>query len=188
MSEKGKNTVVIYYSNKGSNKYLAEKVSHELKCEIEEIKPKCNSFGLLLLFSKLNMGMGIKKIKANLLKYEKVILCGPVWMGSFIYPLRTFLKKYQNKITILHFVTCCGSNDKMKDDRFGYNNVFKEVQNDYGDMIKTCTAFPIPLLLTEDEQKDDQKVMSTRLSNNTVNAFFEQRFENFMVKLKSVEN
>jgi len=35
-------TIVIYYSNKGSNKYLAKKISKSLSSDIEEIKPRLN--------------------------------------------------------------------------------------------------------------------------------------------------
>lgn len=31
------NTIVVYYSSKGSNEYLAKKISQSLSCEIESI-------------------------------------------------------------------------------------------------------------------------------------------------------
>ncbi|MEA1887088.1 MAG: hypothetical protein U9N72_07755 [Bacteroidota bacterium] len=31
-------TIVVYYSNKGSNEYLANKISKSLSCDIVEIK------------------------------------------------------------------------------------------------------------------------------------------------------
>ena len=95
-------TIVVYYSNKGSNKYLAEKISKSLSCELEEIKPRLNIFLLFLM----NIHLGIKPIKTNIKEYDKVVLCGPIWMGKFIPPLRSFIKKYIDSIHKLVFVTC----------------------------------------------------------------------------------
>ena len=61
--------------------------------------------------------------------YDRVILCGPIWMGRLIPPLRTFLLKYKHIIRQLYFVTCCGSSDAKKDEKFGHALVFREVEN-----------------------------------------------------------
>ena len=37
-------TLVVYYSNTGSNKYLAEKIAAVLSCDNEAIKPRLNFF------------------------------------------------------------------------------------------------------------------------------------------------
>lgn len=105
-----KKTIVVYYSRKGSNKYLAQKIAKSLGCDIEEIRPRLNVFLLYLM----NMHLGIKPLKYEINEYEKVILCGPIWMGKFIPPLRSFVKKYDSKISKLIFVTCCGSTDAQK--------------------------------------------------------------------------
>ena len=88
------NILVIYYSNKGSNKYLAGKISKSLSCEIEEIKPRLNIFLLFLM----NIHLGIKPLKHRIEDFNMVILCGPIWMGKLIPPLRSFIKNYFNKI------------------------------------------------------------------------------------------
>ena len=106
-------TIVVYYSNKGSNKYLAEKISKRLSGELEEIKPRLNIFLLFLM----NIHLGIKPIKTNIKEYDKVVLCGPIWIGKFIPPLRSFIKKYYDSIHKLVFVTCCGSTYEKKDEK-----------------------------------------------------------------------
>src|SRR6266568_1343949 len=95
-------TIVFFYSNKGSNKYLAEKISKSLSCELEEIKPRLNIFLLFLV----NINLGIKPLKHNIKEYDKIILCGPIWMGKFIPPLHSFIKKYNYTINKLIFVSC----------------------------------------------------------------------------------
>ena len=91
-------TIVVYYSNKGSNKYLAGKISKKLSCPIEEIKPRLNVFLLFLM----KIHLGIKPLKHKIKEYDRVILCGPIWMGKLIPPLRSFIKKYNNKICKLN--------------------------------------------------------------------------------------
>jgi len=86
--------LVVYYSNKGSNKFLAEKISERLSCDIEEIRPRLDVFTFFLM----NIHMGIKSLKHNLEEYSHIILCGPIWMGKFIPPLRSFTKNYKDKI------------------------------------------------------------------------------------------
>jgi len=85
-----KKAIVVYYSRKGSNKYLAEKIAKTLNIESEEIKPRLNIFLLFLM----NIHLGIKPLKNKIYEYDEVILCGPIWMGKLIPPLNSFIKKY----------------------------------------------------------------------------------------------
>ncbi|MGW8316626.1 MAG: flavodoxin domain-containing protein, partial [Bacteroidales bacterium] len=98
-------TIVVYYSRKGSNQYLAEKIAGQLSCDIEEIRPKANGFSLILT----NINTGIRKLKHNINSYDRVILVGPIFMGRFITPLKSFVTKYADQINRMVFVTCCGS-------------------------------------------------------------------------------
>lgn len=47
------NTIVYYYSQKGSNRFMANKVSNDLDCEMEEIKPRLNAD--ILMYSTTSM-------------------------------------------------------------------------------------------------------------------------------------
>jgi len=66
-------TIVFNYSNKGSNKFLAEKISQSLSCELEAINPRLNVFFLFLM----NIHFGIRPVKHPVSEYQQVILCGP---------------------------------------------------------------------------------------------------------------
>ncbi len=78
----------------------------------------------------MNIHLGIKPIKTNLKEYDKVILCGPIWMGKLIPPLRSFINKYIDSINKLVFVTCCGSTYEKKDEKFRSTVLFsKEVES-----------------------------------------------------------
>jgi len=169
-------TIVVYYSNKGSNKYLAERISKSLSCEIEEIKPRLNIFLLFLM----NIHLGIKPLKNNIKEYDKVILCGPIWMGKFIPPLRSFIKKYFFKINKLIFVTCCGSTTAKKDEKFGHGLVFKEVENILKDKCILCQAFPVSLVLPDDKKEDTNAFMKTHLNDENFKGEIQVLYENFI--------
>lgn len=175
-------TIVVYYSNKGSNQYLAHKISDRLSCDIEEIRPRLNVFLLFLM----GINFGIRPLKNDLKAYDKVIMCGPIWMGKLIPPLRSFLMKYDKGISQLVFVSCCGSSDAKKDEKFGHGFVFKEVEKIMGDSCTHCQAFPIDLVLPDDKKKDGDLIMKTRLSDATFTGEIQKRLENFMVQINVV--
>lgn len=154
-------TIVYYYSNKGSNRYLANKIAGDLKCEMEEIKPRLNSH--LLMLTGLNFGN--RKLKTNVEDYDRVILCGPIWMGKLIVPLKNFVKKNISKINKLIFVTSCGSTFEGKDKKFGHNLVFKSLKKMTGEKCVHCEAFPIGLILTEEQKKDPDAEMKYHLND-----------------------
>lgn len=173
-------TIVVYYSRKGSNKYLAENISKTLSCEIEEIKPRLNVFILFLM----NIHLGIRALKHNIKEYDRVILCGPIWMGKFIPPLRSFCERYIRQINKLIFVTCCGSTYAMKDEKFGHGLVFKEVENLLKDKCVFCQAFPVGLVLPDDKKDDSDAFMKTHLNDENFNGEILKRYEGFIKKLK----
>lgn len=177
--------LVVYYSSTGSNRYLAEKFSHVLKCDSEAILPKLNVFPLLLIFSLIKRGLGLKPLKHSIREYDRIILCGPIWMGQFISPLRDFINKYGNDVKTLHFATCCGSSDVAKADKFGYATVFPQIKRLLGDKCVSCEAFPICMVLPDDKQKDNNAIMKTRLSDNNFTGRIQERFESFVRKMSA---
>lgn len=179
-----KKTIVVYYSRKGSNKYLAEKISQYLSCELEEIKPRLNVFLLFLM----NIHLGIKPLKHNIKEYSKVILCGPIWMGRFIPPLRSFINTYYAGINKLIFVTCCGSTDAKKDEKFGHGLVFKEVEKILNNKCILCQAFPVGLVLPDDKKEDADAFMKTHLNDDNFKGEILERFEKFIQKVTEIEN
>jgi len=175
-------TIVVYYSRKGSNGYLAQKISNALSCEIEEIRPRLNVF----MFFLMDIHLGIKPLKRNIKDYERVILCGPVWVGRFIAPLRCFVKKYKKQINQLIFVTCCGSTFEKKDDKFGHGLVFNKVKELANGRVKHCEAFPIDLVLSEDKKDDDAAFIETHLNDSNFKGEIQERFDNFIQTINSI--
>jgi len=157
-------TIVYYYSHKGSNRYLANKIADDLKCEMEEIKPRLNSH--LLMLTGLNFGN--RKLKTKVEDYDKVILCGPIWMGKLIVPLKNFVKKNISKINKLIFVTSCGSTFEGKDT---------------GEKCVHCEAFPIGLILTEEQKKDPDADMKYHLNDENFKGEIVEIYNAFIRKI-----
>lgn len=175
-----KKNIVIYYSNNGSNQYLANKIADRLSYDIEELRPVINSHMLMIM----RISLGNKRLRSNLSEYEQVILCGPIWVGKLIPPLKAFISKYRKVVKKLIFVTCCGSSFEMKDKKFGHGLVFEKAEEVYGKPLQ-CQAFPITLVVPEDKQDDPQLVMNTRLNDETFKGEIVDLFDRFVADLIS---
>lgn len=171
--------IVIYYSNTGNNNFLANRIAKQLNCPIEKIRPNVDVHAFLLF----GINFGNKKINNDLTQYERVILVGPIWMGKFVAPLKSFVKSYKKDIKELVFATCCGSTFEKSRDKFGHELVFEKVEAEYGSHV-LCQAFPIVLALPEDKREDDQAVMATRLSDDNFKGELEVIFDAFMTNLE----
>ena len=177
-------TLVVYYSKTGSNGYLARKIAAALEADLEGLRPHLDLFFFLMIFSLIGKGGGIKKLRKPPGDYDSVVLCGPIWMGRLISPLRNFIKKYGDQINRLSFACCCGGGEKTKDDKFGYAGVFREVQRLSGDKYLHAEAFPIDLVLPEDKKEDSTAVMNTRLGDANFSGAVEQRLRDLVQKLQ----
>lgn len=172
-------TIVYYYSVKGNNRFLATKISQALNCDIEEIRLRLNVFPLMLM----GITAGIRKLNNTPENYDRVILCGPVFVGKFITPLRLFVVKYTKKIRKLVFITCCGSGFDQKDKKFGHGLVFNKIKEVMGEKRVHCEAFPITLVVPEDKREDPDSVMKTRLSEANFKGEIAERFDRFIAVL-----
>ncbi len=175
--------LVVYYSKSGSNRYLAEKLAGELKADLQPIHPRANTFGVLVLCTLIKAGPGFRSLKFDPAAYDQVILVGPIWMGQLIAPLRGFLKKYAHAVQKLHFVTCCGGGDETRNDKFGYEHVFKTVRGLVGEPCGICEAFPITLVLSDGQGDSSDAVMKTRLSDSNFTGPIRERFDTYVARI-----
>lgn len=175
-------TLVVFYSRKGSNKYLAHKIAQDLSCDMEEIRPRIKAYLLFLM----NIHFGIKAIKHPVKEYDRIILCGPIMVGRFLAPLKSFVKRYFKSINKLVFVTCCGSTFEKKDEKFGHGLVFKEVKSILNEKCVHCEAFPIDLILPESLKNDDAAFMNTHLNDSNFNGEIKERYDKFIEKLNKL--
>lgn len=174
-------SIVVYFSRGGNNKYLAQKMGKSLQCEVVPIEPRVTVFPLMLL----RFTLGNKKIARNFENYDRVYLVGPIWMGTIVKPLYDFMTKHISKISSLVFVTCCGSNYKMKEEKYGHGLVFQKVKQLIGEKCTHCEAIPITLVLPEGERENGEQVMKTRLNDETFGGEFAGIYDQFIAKMKS---
>jgi flavodoxin len=173
-------TIVYFYSHKGSNRFLANKIAKDLNCQIEEIKPRLNSHYLMLM----GINLGNTKLKSKVEDYDRVLLCGPIWMGKLIVPLKNFVNINIGKINKLIFVTCCGSTFEGKDKKFGHNLVFNQLKSLSGEKCIHCEAFPIVLVLPDELKEDSSAFMKTHLNDENFKGEIVGIYDSFIVNLK----
>ncbi len=174
--------IVYFYSHKGSNRYLANKIASDLNCEVEEIKPHLNAHLLMLM----GLNLGNKKLKTNIEDYDRVILCGPIWMGKLIIPLKNFINKHSDRINKLIFVTCCGSSFKEKDKKFGHNLVFNEIEDLLKYKILHCEAFPVNLFAPAELKEDASAFMKVHLNDANFKGEIMPIYNHFINKMKQI--
>ena len=159
------NTLVVYYSNTGNNKYLAERIAKDKDYDLSEIKPREKKFFGLLMSSILKISLGIHSSTKSIREYDAIILCGPIWIGQLISPLSDFLKKYRNDIKKLYFITCCGSGENSKDTKYGYNKVFEKIKKLMSEKLCFSEAISIELVTPEEMKGKSEEAMKIRLSD-----------------------
>lgn len=101
--------LIVYFSQLGNSKFIAETIAHEIKADTLEIKPK-KSLPKATFFKLFTGGMQvIFKSKPELLPFDKnpmdydtVILGTPVWAGSYASPFNTFFSQVEIKGKRLH--------------------------------------------------------------------------------------
>jgi hypothetical protein len=131
----------------------------------------------------MGLNLGNRRLKTKVENYDEVILCGPIWMGKLIVPLKNFMTKHIRKINKIVFVSCCGSTFEKKDEKFGHNLVFNEVKNIAGEKCIHCEAFPIGLVLPDGHKDDTDAFMKTHLNDDNFKGEILERYEGFIKRL-----
>jgi flavodoxin len=117
--------LVVYYSRTGTTKKLAQKLSAELKADIEELIDRKNRSGLIGWLYGGRDGMkriptDIDPVKSDPADYDVVLIGGPLWGFRGIAPAsRTYLLQNKDKIKqVAFFMTRAGkrSSDPALDD------------------------------------------------------------------------
>ena len=122
-------TLLVYYSRTGNTRMIANTISENIECDVEEIVEKDKRKGIIgYIKSGYQASRGkvdhIEDSKYELSDYDVLIIGTPVWAGKMAVPVRTYLNKNMNKIPILAcFCTCGGSGiEKTIEDMGNYVN------------------------------------------------------------------
>ncbi len=106
--------LVVYYSRGGNTRKVAEDLSKELQCDVEEIQDTVNRSGPI---GWLNSGRQastkaltkLQPIKNDPSKYDLVIIGTPVWASHVSTPVRTYLTDNKDKLKKVAFLVTEGN-------------------------------------------------------------------------------
>ena len=96
-------TIVVYYSLNGNTKMVAEKIAEKLGCKISRITTKKKMpegkagqilKGALITILKARPAISFDK---EITDYEHIIICTPVWAGTFTPAIRSFISLHDMK-------------------------------------------------------------------------------------------
>ncbi|AEJ19714.1 flavodoxin family protein [Gracilinema caldarium] len=177
--------LVVYYSHTGNNRFIAEKLAQDISADIQELVPRVKNFLLLIFSSLLHISFGNKKLSTSVADYDAVVLCGPIWMGQLIAPLRDFIKKYRNQFKKLYFLTCCGGGEAEKDGTFGCMGVFRKVEQTAGSAFVEAHAISLSLIPTENQNANPETMMGIRLTEQYFTGTFKDYYMQFKNKLRN---
>jgi flavodoxin len=178
-------TLIAYYSHGGNNRFLAEKLARDLGGDLVELRPRVKSFGFVLIASLTHLSFGNRKVRFPVADYDAVILCGPIYMGMLVAPLRDFMKANRKQIKHLYFATCCGGGDKDKDTKFGYNAVFSKARAILGEKLSGCTAFSFELFAAEELKANPDGIMKIKLTEEKFTGVIAERYADFLREIKN---
>jgi len=92
--------LVLYYSETGSTKAVAEELQKQLQADIEAIepvKPYSGNFQETMQRGQREMQSGetpeLKTLKAKLSDYDVIFLGYPIWFGTYAVPIATLVKE-----------------------------------------------------------------------------------------------
>ena len=148
--KKAQKVLVIYYSQTGNTKLVAEEIAAKLGADIEEIvavNPYDGDFMQTIERCMKEREEGvipeIKPLKSKIAKYDVIFLGYPVWFGTVAPPVATFLKNVDlSGKTIVPFCTfgSGGLESSIKDIEKSQLNA--QVMNGYGVRAARLEAMP----------------------------------------------
>lgn len=180
-----KTYLLVFYSNTGNSKFIADKLSNELVCDSKEIIPMFKNPIILFLLSLLSINIPTNISKENIRKYDEIIIIGPIWAGLLISPLRTFIKKSIKASKNIHFSVTCETKEEDKNSKYGYIQVLTKASNLGGKFFKNTAAFSTSLANTENKSlttKLDEKI---KLTEENYSEILKLRVKDFAKKIKS---
>lgn len=154
------------------------RTAERLNADLIELKPRFPA--MVLLATLTGISTGNRELAIDPGQYDRIILCGPVYMGKFSSPCMDFIKRQGRDVEKINVITCCASQDETKYETFGYGKVFDSLRDRLGRRAGHFQAFPLGLLDAEGEIRNGQELMNTRLTEASFIGGIRDRFENFI--------
>lgn len=102
-------TLIVYFSRMGYVRHYAYELKQKCNADIYEVKSTERTEGTLGFwwcgrFGMHRWQMPIEPISVDLKKYEKVIICTPIWVFRLCAPMRSFCAQASGKIKNVEYV------------------------------------------------------------------------------------
>ena len=148
--KKAQKVLVIYYSQTGNTKLVAEEIAAKLGADIEEIvavNPYDGDFMQTIERCMKEREEGvipeIKPLKSKIAKYDVIFLGYPVWFGTVAPPVATFLKDVDlSGKTIVPFCTFGSGGLESSTKDIEKSQLNAQVMNGYGVRAARLEAMP----------------------------------------------
>jgi len=170
--------LVLYFSQTGNSRFLANRIGRALDAEIRELRPVVGSTPLLYMLTLMRFPVRTGLSDGDMSGFDEVVICGPIWGGLLIAPLRAAIRQAARLSRPIHFATCCGSGDHDRDGRWGYAKVLRAATAAGGPYAKTTEAFPTGLGASTASHDGE-----TRLSDDTFSDAHEARLQAFVQRI-----
>ena len=111
--------LIVYYSRTGNTKAVAEKLAHEIDCDIDGIIDFTNRSGILGYTKSAYHAVAEKLTKIqepefDPADYEIIVIGTPVWAGNMSTPVRSYIFQYREQFErVAFFCTMGSSGDKQ---------------------------------------------------------------------------
>ena len=181
-----KKYLILCYSKTGNSRFIAEKLSTELSCDMEMIRPNLNYTGLLFLISLLKIPIPTNISTNKIKEYDEIIIIGPIWGGLLIAPLRTLLKKCFNLSKPVHFAVTCETSEDEKESKYGYNQVLNSTIEMDGQLVRTTAAFSTSLIKASDGKINKDVTVKAKITEENFSVELKERLEDFKNRILGV--
>lgn len=76
------NTIVIYFTIFGHNRRTAEEIAERENCDLIEFSPGGIFRVFQFFMGKKRLAKKAKKVNADVVNYDEIIICGPIWAAK----------------------------------------------------------------------------------------------------------
>ena len=143
-----KKSLVLYYSETGTTKTVAQELQKQLNADIESIEPVTpysGNFNETIQRGQREMQSGetpaLKPLKSKMADYDVIFLGYPIWFGTYAMPIATLVKEndFAGK-TIVPFCTFGSGGLNTSSDALIKALPKAKIQNGYGVRTARITA------------------------------------------------
>ncbi|MFO7890948.1 MAG: flavodoxin domain-containing protein [bacterium] len=173
-------SIVVFYSNRGNNKYLSKKIKEKAGSDIFEILEvkKSSSLGLFM-YIILRKKAKLKEANIDLSKYDHVIFAAPIWASGIAMPLLNFIEKEKGKVKSYSFATLCLGTPRVEE------KAKKQISTLIGKDPVAITVLKYNDVLPEKE-KNTIKASNNYMINDVDYEEFKEQVDRFLSEVKGV--